>query len=259
MEKIPNQESNMATTEHLRNMVNMMSRSIGDYASLERLSIESDKFGKRRRAVQWMKEVTPFAYDHQHFLTFDHLWTSQQPLETAIIQLWKKIDRSHQYLYRQNRLILSFPYHFTSPCLTSPSSNSQVATGFRISSDARDSGIQIFDKFYALILSESDSEKLSQHSAKSTQVNKENLLLNCGLQKVLSEEYSEPDSQLNPNIVSYAAAVSIILGSKLHESNGELTLVGFVPITIRFLPPHSTISIFSQPTIDAIFLKKQRI
>lgn len=77
-----------------------------------------------------------------------------------------------------------------------------------------------------MILSESDSEKLSQHSAKSTQVNKENLLLNCGLQKVLSEEYSEPDSQLNPNIVSYAAAVSIILGSKLHESNGELTLVG---------------------------------
>jgi hypothetical protein len=49
--------------------------------------------------------------------------------------------------------------------------------------------------------------------------------LNCGLQKVLTEEYSEPDSQLNPNIVSYAAAVSIILGSKLHESNGELTLV----------------------------------
>lgn len=85
MEKIPNQESNMATTEHLRNMVNMMSRSIGDYASLERLSIESDKFGKRRRAVQWMKEVTPFAYDHQHVLTFDHSWTSQQPLETAII------------------------------------------------------------------------------------------------------------------------------------------------------------------------------
>lgn len=55
----------MATTEHLRNMVDMMSRSIGDYASLERLSIESDKFGKRRRAVQWMKEVTPPTYDQR--------------------------------------------------------------------------------------------------------------------------------------------------------------------------------------------------
>lgn len=72
MEKIPNQESNMATTEHLRNMVNMMSRSIGDYASLERLSIESDKFGKRRRAVQWMKEVISFAYDRQRVHTPDY-------------------------------------------------------------------------------------------------------------------------------------------------------------------------------------------
>ena len=42
----------------------------------------------------------------------------------------------------------------------------------------------------------------------------------------LSETSMDPDSQLDPNIVSYAAAVSIILGSKLHESNGELTLVG---------------------------------
>jgi hypothetical protein len=125
--------------------------------------------------------------------------------------------------------ILSLQYHFYSTCPSSPSSVAQVATGFRISSDARDSGIQIFDKFYALILSESDSEKLSQHSARSAQVNKENVLLNCGLQKVLTEEYSEPDSQLNPNIVSYAAAVSIILGSKLHESNGELTLVSRCP------------------------------
>lgn len=117
-----------------------------------------------------------------------------------------------------------FPHHFLHvPVRSIPFA--QVATGFRISSDARDSGIQIFDKFYALILSESDSEKLSQHSARSTLVNNENVLLNCGLRKSLLEEYSEPDSQLDPNIVSYAAAVSIILGSKLHESNGELTLV----------------------------------
>lgn len=35
----------------------------------------------------------------------------------------------------------------------------------------------------------------------------------------------EAGQELDPNMVSYAAAVSIILGSKLHESNGELTLV----------------------------------
>ena len=35
----------------------------------------------------------------------------------------------------------------------------------------------------------------------------------------------ELGDELDPNVVSYAAAVSIILGSKLHESNGELTLV----------------------------------
>lgn len=126
----------------------------------------------------------------------------------------------------------------------------QVATGFRISSDARDSGIQIFDKFYALILSESDSEKLSQHSARSTLVNNENVLLNCGLRKSLLEEYSEPDSQLDPNIVSYAAAVSIILGSKLHESNGELTLVSWSPQNHpNFL---ATFNIFDWLTTDSI-------
>jgi hypothetical protein len=225
MEKIPNQDSNMATTEHLRNMVNMMSRSIGDYASLERLSIESDKFGKRRRAVQWMKEVTSLSYDHQHFLKSDHSCTMQQAFGMAMV-LRKKNSFAgaiNIFIAEINILSLSYRFFFTRP--SSPSSFAQVATGFRISSDARDSGIQIFDKFYALILSESDSEKLSQHSARSTQVNKENVLLNCGLQKVLTEEYLEPDSQLNPNIVSYAAAVSIILGSKLHESNGELTLV----------------------------------
>jgi hypothetical protein len=85
MEKIPNQDSNMATTEHLRNMVNMMSRSIGDYASLERLSIESDKFGKRRRAVQWMKEVTSLAYDHQHVLKADHSSSLKQAFGTAMV------------------------------------------------------------------------------------------------------------------------------------------------------------------------------
>ena len=47
----------MAIIGHLSNMVNMMNRSIGDYSSLERLSRESQMFGKRRRAVQWMKEV----------------------------------------------------------------------------------------------------------------------------------------------------------------------------------------------------------
>ena len=54
----------MALIGHLSNMVNMMNRSIGDYSSLERLSRESQMFGKRRRAVQWMKEVTKYVTKH---------------------------------------------------------------------------------------------------------------------------------------------------------------------------------------------------
>lgn len=43
------------------------------------------------------------------------------------------------------------------------------------------------------------------------------------------------EEELDPNIVSYAAAVSIILGSKLHESKGELTLVRRTnPLRISF-------------------------
>ena len=47
-----------AVVERLGNMITMMSNSIGNYSSLERLSIESQKFGNRRRAIQWMKEVS---------------------------------------------------------------------------------------------------------------------------------------------------------------------------------------------------------
>lgn len=102
-----------------------------------------------------------------------------------------------------------------------------MACGFRISSDARDSGIQIFDKFLALILEERDEERMMKRSRRneSAQVGVGIQIPNCRLTS-LSETPSDPDSQLDPNIVSYAAAVSIILGSKLHESNGELTLVG---------------------------------
>ena len=40
------------------------------------------------------------------------------------------------------------------------------------------------------------------------------------------------EEELDPNIVSYAAAVSIILGSKLNESKGELTLVRLYIISV---------------------------
>lgn len=48
----------------------------------------------------------------------------------------------------------------------------------------------------------------------------------------------ELGDELDPNVVSYAAAVSIILGSKLHESNGELTLVSFIIIIFIYFIAH---------------------
>lgn len=60
--------------ESLENMISMMSKSIGDYSSLEKLSVEAQKFGNRRRAIQWMKEVSFIKSHHiacisrvQHF------------------------------------------------------------------------------------------------------------------------------------------------------------------------------------------------
>ena len=58
METAKTTHRKMSAVEHLGNMVDLMSRSIGEYFSLERLSDESLKFGKRRRAIQWMKEVS---------------------------------------------------------------------------------------------------------------------------------------------------------------------------------------------------------
>lgn len=68
----------------------------------------------------------------------------------------------------------------------------KVCIGFNISPDARDSGIQIFDKFLTVTLAEN---------------------------KV---------SQIDTNVVSYAAAVSILLGSKLHDTRRELTMVTYI-------------------------------
>jgi hypothetical protein len=65
----------------------------------------------------------------------------------------------------------------------------QVAKAFQISPHARDSGIQIFDKFLASTLSEKQECKVDE------------------------------------DFISYSAAVSIILGSKLHESRRDLTMV----------------------------------
>mmetsp|Transcript_10096 Transcript_10096/g.9795 ORF Transcript_10096/g.9795 Transcript_10096/m.9795 type:complete len:316 (-) Transcript_10096:238-1185(-) len=67
----------------------------------------------------------------------------------------------------------------------------EVSIAFNISSDARDSGIQIFDKFSTLTLAENNV------------------------------------SQMEINAVSYAAAVSILLGTKLHDSKRELTMSNF--------------------------------
>ena len=87
-----------------------------------------------------------------------------------------------------------------------------------------------------------------------------NQISNCRLSN-LSETSLDPDSQLDPNIVSYAAAVSIILGSKLHESNGELTLVRreqpsaslILPLTSTPCVDHSITRSLTFPYLQASF------
>jgi hypothetical protein len=68
-----------------------------------------------------------------------------------------------------------------------------------MSSDSRDSAIQIFDKFMSVMLTE----------------NKE----------------SESDT----NFISYAVAVSVVLSSKLHESRRQLSLLSFQDFRIDML------------------------
>lgn len=84
-----------------------------------------------------------------------------------------------------------------------------MAYGFNVSAEARDSGIQIFDRFLALVLCEDDREKFSKSSSHQATTDTARLI----------------DGELDPNIISYAAAVSMALGSKLHESKGTLSLV----------------------------------
>lgn len=72
---------------------------------------------------------------------------------------------------------------------TLTTSNQQVAIGFKMSAEARDSGILIYDKFLSLMVLENP--------------------------KVLSDIY----------FISYSAAVSITLGTKLHDGTKCLTLV----------------------------------
>ena len=92
-----------------------------------------------------------------------------------------------------------------------------------MTSDARDCGIQIFDKFLALIIHDKEEKNSSQTVRDPFNYSLGNFAaLFLGNKKFRSSDVEE---ELDPNIVSYAAAVSIILGSKLNESKGELTLV----------------------------------
>ena len=48
--------------DELGNMITMMSKSIGQYSSLEVLFLEAQRYGNRRRAIQWMKGVSQSFY-----------------------------------------------------------------------------------------------------------------------------------------------------------------------------------------------------
>lgn len=68
-----------------------------------------------------------------------------------------------------------------------------------MSSDSRDSAIQIFDKFMSVMLTENE------------------------------------ESESDTNFISYAVAVSVVLSSKLHESRRQLSLLSFQDFRIDML------------------------
>jgi len=73
----------------------------------------------------------------------------------------------------------------------------EVAVGFKMSSDSRDSAIQIFDKFMSVMLPE--------------------------------------NIEADTDFISYAVAVSIVISSKLHESRRRLSLLSFQDFRIDLL------------------------
>lgn len=82
----------------------------------------------------------------------------------------------------------------------------QVASGFKITPEARDSGIMIFDKFHSLTVAED------------------------------ANTYSDI------RFISYSAAASIVLGSKLHDGKRCLTLVSS---SFGYVLPSTTVHVLT--------------
>lgn len=117
----------------------------------------------------------------------------QSKMETELKQsngwsrsvIFLKISLLHQDTETRPPHRLCFHTHWYVECYALE----QVAVRFGTSAEARDSGIQIFDKFLSIAVAEDAKALLDIH------------------------------------LISYSAAVSVVLGSKIHDGNKCVTLV----------------------------------
>lgn len=120
----------------------------------------------------------------------------QSRMETELKQLngWSRLviilKTSLLHQYAETRLPLCLHTYWD----VEYHARQQVAVRFRTSAEARDSGIQIFDKFLSIAVAE-DAKAL-----------------------------------LDIQLISYSAAVSVVLGSKIHDGNKCVILVSCIDL-----------------------------